>query len=561
MAASSFLHGVEVNEQDSGARPIRSIRTGVIGLVGTARQGPMQTPTLIAGSRREADEQFGDEGTIPTALAGILDQVGAPIVVVNALERTEVSRVPAAFVAADLQLGPAGTDRQIGGVKIESAASALADVDIGAGDAAIEVAAAQAGVLGNAISVALVDPGGNDAELAVAVAGNAITVSLATGNAGAITSTNTDVVDAINGSAAAAALVIASLATGAVDDTVVAAVAATNLVGGLGQTYILVTDYTVNADTGLVTLVAAGSIVANQAVVASYSYLGDGGMADIAGAETGEAYSGAYALLQAGSLGLPTPRILIAPGCHDAATVQALIAVATRLRAVVVADGPDTTDAAAATYRQNFDSRRLFLVDPGVKVGTPAAVEPASARVAGLIARTDADRGFWWSPSNQPIVGVVGTTRPVDFRLGDPTSRANMLNENDIATIIREDGFRLWGNRTTSSDPKWRFLNVARIADAVNERILHGHLWAVDRNLTRTYLADVVEGVNAFLRELVGLGAILGGRCWADPDLNTAESIAAGKATFSFDFTPVNPAERVTFNSIVTNDYLEDLVR
>ena len=559
MAAPSFLHGVEVLEVDSGVRPIRTIATGVIGLVGTARQGPSQAPTLIAGSRREA-LQFGDAGTIPVALAGIFDQIGAPVVVVNALEPTAVGGEAAAFVGDELQLGPAGSDRQLADVVLASAASALAEATIGAGNAAIEVVATQAGVAGNAITVALVDPGANDAALAVAVAGNAITVNLATGNAGAITSTNTDVINAINGSAAAAALVIASLATGAAAGTVVAAVAAAALAGGVGQTYILGTDYTVAAGTGVVTRVATGSIVANQAVAASYSYLGVGAASDVAGGATGEAYSGAYALLQCASLGLPTPRILIAPGwSRDAAVAQSLLAVANRLRAVVVADGPDTTDADATTHRQNFDSRRLYLVDPGVKAGSPAVVEPASARVAGLIARTDAERGFWWSPSNRPIVGVVGTTRPVDFRLGDASSRANHLNENDIATVIREDGYRLWGNRTTSSDPKWRFLNVVRIADAVNERILTGHLWAVDRNLTRTYLTDVVEGVNAFLRDLVGLGAILGGRCWADADLNTPESIAAGKAVFSFDFTPVNPAERVTFNSIVTNDYLEDL--
>ena len=45
--------------------------------------------------------------------------------------------------------------------------------------------------------------------------------------------------------------------------------------------------------------------------------------------------------------------------------------------------------------------------------------EPASARVAGMIARIDNDRGFWWSPSNQEMFGIVGTSRPVDFALGE----------------------------------------------------------------------------------------------------------------------------------------------
>ena len=559
MAAPAYLHGVEVTEIDSGARPIRTIATGVIGLVGTARRGPRRTPTLIAGSRREALQQFGASGgTIPSALAGILDQVGAPVVVVNALEPTKVSGEAAVFRGDDLQLGPPGTDRQLADVVISSAASAAAEKTLGAGGAAIEVLAVKPGVAGNMITVALVDPGANNIPLTVAVNNMAITVGLATGAAGAITSTNTDVVSAINASEDASALVIA--AESGVAGTVVAAVAATALANGAGQAYVVGTDYTVKADTGLVSRVAAGNIAANQAVLATYSYLGDGDAADIAGAATGEAYAGAYALQQAESLGLPKPRILIAPGWSDnLAVANALIAVADRLRAVVVADGPDTTDAEAITHGSNFDSRRLYLVDPAVKVGTPAVVEPASARVAGVVARTDAERGFWWSPSNQPVTGVVGTSRPVDFRLGDATSRANQLNEQSIATIIRENGYRLWGARTTAADPKWRFLNVVRIADSINERILRSHLWAVDRNITRTYLDDVVEGVNAFLRELVGLGAIAGGRCWADPDLNTPENVAGGKVTFSFDFTPVSPAERLTFQSIVTNDYLEEL--
>ena len=449
-----FLHGVEVNEQDSGARPIRSIATGVIGLVGTARQGPIQTPTLIAGSRREAVQKFGASGgTIPTALAGILDQIGAPVVVVNALDRVVVDGEAGVFAGDGLQLGLPGTGRALADVVVASAASALAEVTLGAGNAAIEVVASRRGAAGNAITVALVDPGANDQALAVAVAGTAVTVSLATGNAGAVASTNTDVVSAINASTAASALVIASLAVAAVADTVVAAVAATNLAGGTGQVYQVAADYTLDADTGIVTRVGTGAIIANQAVSASYTYLGDGTPAAVAGVSTGDAYAGAYALQQAESLGLPRPKILIAPGwSDDAAVVQALIAVADRLRSVVVADGPDTTDAAAIIYRENFNARRLYLVDPGVKVGTPAVVEPASARVAGVIARTDAERGFWWSPSNQPINGVVGTSRPVDFRLGDATSRANHLNENEVATIIREDGYRLWGARTVSSE-------------------------------------------------------------------------------------------------------------
>jgi len=154
----------------------------------------------------------------------------------------------------------------------------------------------------------------------------------------------------------------------------------------------------------------------------------------------------------------------------------------------------------------------------------------------------------------------LGTTRPVDFALGDANCRANLLNEQNVATIIRQDGYRLWGNRTLSMDPKWAFLSVVRTADMINESLLRAHLWAVDRNITKTYFEDVVAGVNAYLSHLKQIGAILGGKCWADPDLNTPEQLAAGKVYFDFDFTPPTPAEHVTFRSRLVNDYFEEVI-
>ena len=156
-----------------------------------------------------------------------------------------------------------------------------------------------------------------------------------------------------------------------------------------------------------------------------------------------------------------------------------LLGIAQRLRAVVIADGPNTTDAAAIQVKNDFGSDRIYVVDPWVLVGGVST--PASSAVAGLINKVDNERGFWWSPSNNEIAGIEGTARAIDFTLGDYTSRANLLNEAKIATIVREQGFRLWGNRTLASDPLYAFLSVRRTADMVNESILRGHLWAVDR--------------------------------------------------------------------------------
>jgi uncharacterized protein len=288
-------------------------------------------------------------------------------------------------------------------------------------------------------------------------------------------------------------------------------------------------------------------------------------------------YQGVQAFLAAQSVVKVTPRILISPGfTHQKPedlpdnpgtylanpVIAEMLGIADRLRAVIIADGPNTNDSDAISYREDWGSARVYVIDPWCKVMRSEAIvsESMSARVAGMIARIDNDRGFWWSPSNNTVYGIIGTGRAVDFALGDPNARANLLNENEVATVIQEDGYRLWGNRTCSSDPKWAFLSVRRTADMINESLLRAHLWAVDRNITKTYVEDVTEGVNAYLRQLKAHGAILGGKCWADPDLNTPQSIQDGKIYFNFDFTPPYPAEHIVFRSHLVDDYIEEVL-
>lgn len=285
-------------------------------------------------------------------------------------------------------------------------------------------------------------------------------------------------------------------------------------------------------------------------------------------------YEGVHAFLAAENIVGFVPKILIAPGFTHKRTaavgqtpatsnpvVAELSGIAERLKAVIIADGPNTNDADAIAYSKDFGSKRIFLVDPKVlkTVDGEISSEWSSACVAGLIAKSDNDRGWWWSPSNQEINGIIGTTRAIDFAMGDANCRANLLNENNIATIIRQNGYRLWGNRTLSADSKWTFLCVVRTADMIDESLKAAHLWAVDRGITKTYVSDVIEGVNAYLRYLTNIGAILGGSCWADPDLNAADQIAQGKVYFDFDFTPVYPAEHITFRSHLVNDYIKEI--
>jgi phage tail sheath protein FI len=278
------------------------------------------------------------------------------------------------------------------------------------------------------------------------------------------------------------------------------------------------------------------------------------------------AYTGVQSFLGAQSALHVTPKLLIAPGFFAGPVgetadplLTALTNVAEKLRAIVIADGPNTNDAAAISAAVSAARPRVYLVDPFVFDLGNAAV-PASPYVAGLISKVDTESGFWWSPSNHVINGIIGTTRPIDFSLGDSSCRAQFLNEHNVATIIRHDGFRLYGNRTTTNDPKWSFLSVRRTADNLHEALIRAHFWAVDRNISKTYFDDVAESVNASIAKLQSQGALLGGRCRPSPELNSAANLANGQVYFDLEFTPPYPTERITFRSLLVNNALQEVV-
>jgi len=275
--------------------------------------------------------------------------------------------------------------------------------------------------------------------------------------------------------------------------------------------------------------------------------------------------TGLQALLDGKSKHNAQPKLLIAPG-HSAtqAVATAMDALAGKLRALAIIDGPNTTDEAALAYALEFGSKRLYLVDPGVQywdtILSATIDAPGSAWVAGLFAWTDANYGYWASPSNKEFVGITGTTRPIEYLDGDETCRANLLNNANIATIIRDGGYRLWGNRTLSSDPKWSFVTRVRTCDILMDAIQAGHKWAVDRSITKTYVQDVTEGLQAFMRDQKNAGAVINFEVYADKELNTASQIEQGKIYWRIRFTDVPPAENPNFLIEVTNDFLTEVL-
>lgn len=264
------------------------------------------------------------------------------------------------------------------------------------------------------------------------------------------------------------------------------------------------------------------------------------------------AMTGAFRFLQAEAETGVRPRLL--PQCMVAGVENDLIAVADRMLGVALLDGPSTTDAAAITSAGRFASARATLSDP-------ATIDSAGKVVGGsaLMAAIAASRDFWLPVSNEPVLGVERLARPIGFTMGDPSSQAQTLNNAKICTIIRQDGFRLWGGLSLSADPQFKFINVTRTDDMIAEALQASFLWAVDKGITRTFVEDVVESVNAFLRALKARGAVIGGQAWADPELNTPTSVQAGELFIDYEFTPVYPAHSITFRRTLTTAYLKEI--
>ena len=279
----------------------------------------------------------------------------------------------------------------------------------------------------------------------------------------------------------------------------------------------------------------------------------------LAGAEA--ELTGVYALLRAtGELGVK-PRIICTPS--DAANTRvdgaanavatALVVVAEKSRAVAVVDLPSTDITEAVAFAGDFGSDRAYLVDP--KIRTIDGITFASPAVAGLMSANDARRGFWTEPANQIIQGVLGTAIPIDFEMGSSSTRAQTLNDSNIATIVNFNGNRLWGARIASTAGKYIFLSTRRIMDSVIDSIQTSFGGAVMQPITRGFLTNVAESVNGFLRGLQSKRAIYGGNCWADGELNTENAILQGKVFFNVALTPVYPAEAIQFTVELTSDF------
>jgi len=205
-----------------------------------------------------------------------------------------------------------------------------------------------------------------------------------------------------------------------------------------------------------------------------------------------------------------------------------------------------------------------MLLWPAVEVWDVATSttiqQPASARALGMRAKLDNDIGWHKTLSNVVINGVSGVTKPVEWNLQNPATKANLLNQNEVTTIIQQGGYRFWGSRTPSVDPVFAFESAVRTGDVLADSIADAQLWAMDKPMSQTLFKEIVESVNAKFRELKAKGYLVDANAWLDPDLNTTASLSAGQLWIDYDYTPTPPLEQLGLQATIIDKYLLELL-
>jgi phage tail sheath protein FI len=200
-----------------------------------------------------------------------------------------------------------------------------------------------------------------------------------------------------------------------------------------------------------------------------------------------------------------------------------------------------------------YDSKFATLYYPWIEVMDPISkaplMVPPSGHVAGIWARTDATRGVHKAPANEVVLGANGLGFQVT---GDEQGGLNKVGINCIRAFPGR-GIRVWGARTLSSDPEWRYVNVRRLFNFVSESIMEGTQWAVfEPNDHRLWMQLKISTSN-FLTRVWRDGALFGStpdqafyvKC--DSETNPPDVVEAGQVVVEIGIAPVKPAEFVIF--------------
>ncbi|MCY1672127.1 phage tail sheath subtilisin-like domain-containing protein [Novosphingobium sp. SL115] len=277
--------------------------------------------------------------------------------------------------------------------------------------------------------------------------------------------------------------------------------------------------------------------------------------ANVIGSTDGNVYTGLQALLAAETLVGKRPRILGAPGLDTQEVVAEMYVVAKKLRSFVYFHGDGDDVAEVVTYRGEFGQREGMILWPD---SSPDFAGDIVARALGLRARIDEEQGWHKSISNVPFYGVTGATKNVHFDLMDNDTDAGVLNDAQVTTIIRASGgYRLWGNRTTAGDdqPEFSFETAVRTSHALQDIIATAVQPFLDQPMTVGRVKDLLETINAEIRQLVSEGRLMGGEVFFDADANSPAQLAAGRPNFRLQYTPVAPMENPQVSLVITDYY------
>jgi phage tail sheath protein FI len=254
------------------------------------------------------------------------------------------------------------------------------------------------------------------------------------------------------------------------------------------------------------------------------------------------------------------PDASIGPPPFVTAVHEALIAHASRPQAYCLAlldPPPGASLSGIQALRAQFDSQNAALYYPWLDVANPlapptraAAIKsPPSGFLAGVFARSDAQRGVSKAPASLPILGAAS----LEITIHDDDAAA--LNTAGINTLRIFPGrsILVWGARTVSSDPDFKYVNVRRYFNYLEHSIDRGTQWAVFETNGEQLWASVRSTISDFLANEWRNGAILGRtpdeaffvRC--DRTTMTQNDLDNGRLVCEVGVAPIRSAEFVIF--------------
>jgi phage tail sheath protein FI len=225
-------------------------------------------------------------------------------------------------------------------------------------------------------------------------------------------------------------------------------------------------------------------------------------------------------------------------------------------RVAILDTPPNLMPQEVKEWRMNitgFDSSYAAMYYPWIQVEDPVSgkpmLMPPSGHMAGVWARNDNTRGVHKAPANEVVQGATG------LEYNTTKGEQDVLNPIGVNCIraFPGRGIRVWGARTLSSDPAWRYINVRRLFNYVEKSIEGATQWVVFEPNDPKLWARVRRDVSAFLRVTWQEGALFGlspeeaffVKC--DEENNPRESRDMGRLIIDIGLCPVMPAEFVIF--------------